>query len=451
MPRFFAVVLLTLTLIFPGLFNAAFASSRQEQQDFIRERLTDAILLMDRHFRVPETGQYLDAIRIGSDDQSRLPSSIAATGIGLVSLALGDALGIIDDAEDKARKTLRNLLNLDPDSGFKVTRSKSGWYPHFIDVRTGEAIFGSQGKFSTIDTALLSAGAAITARYFNAKSFTTGKGESDIFRLAGRVVGGVRWRTAIKNVDRGLIHLVFKGENEEPLNGVFANPFDEYAILPCMAMRGEQLSGVIGPAHALFKKHYSQADELPMNDFEGESVISKPGGSFIAHFTHLFAYYYCDDFNSQSSYRRELRELAAADRKHFLVTGEGKFPKALWGLGAGAEVKFKPDGSVKYTAYGVNSLKKNPNNTASPAIMAGFAAVYRHNDKADPIRDLQTLWKNKTCRYNHEGLEFLWRCSARQPDYPVKKVEAVDFSTYILGLASRDTAFGTQFFRNFNL
>ena len=425
-------------------------SAHADERTFVRERLTDAIRLLDT-FRVAETGQYLDAVHIGEDDQPDV-SSIAATGIGLVSLAMADALGIDDRAEDKARVTLLNLLSRG-ETDFRIRRSRRGWYPHFIDARTGEATFGSQDRYSTIDTALLSAGAAIAARYFNAKSFTRGEGESEIFRLAGQVVGGVAWQSAIHDVERGLVHLVFKNtpddpRAETPLMNVFANPFDEYAVLPCMAMRGEQMGRQIGPAHELFFKHYNRAEELPMNDFEGESVIAKPNGAFIAHFTHLFAYFYCDHFNTQGAYRRELRELASADRKWF---AKRNFAPSLWGLGAGAEVKFADDGTVERTGYGVNSLSKNPNDTASPAIMAGFAAVYRSGEKDDPVADLMALWEAGTCRYEHRGVPFLWRCSARDTSHKVRRVEAVDFSTMLLGLAARDPALGMSFFRTFNL
>lgn len=448
-----------MALAVAGLISSSAAlaenTERTRQDAFVRERLIDTVLLFDRHFRVPETGQYLDFVRIGKTDHTGVPSSIAATGIGLVSLAVGDALGVIDNAEEKAVKTLLNLLNRDKTSGFKIDRSPSGWYPHFIDARTGTTTKASSGKYSTIDTALLAAGTAIAARYFNAKSFSSGEGESRVFRLGGAIVGGVRWSKSIHSVKRGLIHLVFKGREEQELERIFANPFDEYAILPCIAMRGEQLAGRIGPAHELFKLHYSNADELPMKDINGQSVISKPSGNFIAHFTHLFAFYYCNTFANQASYRRELRELAAADRAHFSVTGGGKFPTSLWGLGAGSQIRFASEGlkdtKVKSIGYGVNHLNKNPNNTASPAIMAGFAPVYRSGQEGDPIPDLMRLWDTNTCRYNHEGLGFLWRCSARKPELQVEKVEAVDFSTYLLGLAGRDPAFGLAFFRHFNL
>ena len=425
--------------------------SRKEVQKFVRDRLTDSILLMDKHFRVPKTGQYLDFVRIGEKDHSKVPSSIAATGIGLVSLAMGDALGIVENAEEKAIHTLRNLLNRDKKSGFEIDRSRNGWYPHFVDPLTGETRKASEGKYSTIDTALLSAGTAIAARYFSAKSFTRGEGESRVFLLGGQLVGRVRWSSAIKDVDRGLVHLVFNGDEETPLENVFATPFDEYAMLPCIAKRGEQLAGRQGPAHDLFSKHYSNADKLPMNDFQGHPVIGKRNGNFIAHFTHLFVYYYCNDVNRQGSYRTSLREMASADRKHFQTEGKDLFPKHLWGLGAGAEIKFDDKGEVRYSAYGVNHLQKNSNNTASPAIMAGLAPVFNRRDDDDPILDLYKLWKTRTCVYEHEKIEFLWRCSARNTNLKVKRVEAVDFSTYLLGLAGRDRAIGMAFFRHFNL
>ncbi len=429
--------------------------SRDDQDAFIRERLIESILLMDRHFRIQETGQYLDYVRIGKDDHSHVPSSIAATGVGMVSLALGDALGVIDNAEAKAIKTLRNLLNRDRESGFTVDRSPSGWYPHFIDARTGKTRKASEGKYSTIDTALLAAGTAIAARYFSAKSFSSGKGESRVFTLAGRLVGGVRWSKSIHNVERGLIHLIFKGREETKLRNVFANPFDEYAILPCIAMRGEQMAGRIGPAHKLFRRHYSDAKNLPMRDINGVSVISKPSGNFIAHFTHLFAFYYCNSFANQRAYRDELRQLASADRAHFVAAGNGTFPPTVWGLGAGSEIRFESEEvqstRIKSIGYGVNHLEKNPHHTGSPSIMAGFAPLFRYGQKGDPIPDLMALWRNNMCRYDHKDIGFLWRCSARNANLKVQKVEAVDFSTYLLGLAGRDNAFGLAFFRHFNL
>ena len=432
--------------------KASTPSPTQAQlEQFTHERLVDALLLMDRHFRVEETGQYLDLVKIGAEVQPEgVHSSIAATGAGLVSLAVGDALGVIDNAEAKAIKTLENLLGKDKTSGFNVPRSPDGWYPHFINPRTGEPSKSSRDKWSTIDTALLSAGTAIAARYFSAKSFTQGKGESRVFLLGGQVVGQVRWRDAIKSVDKGLIHLTFKGDDVPGSKKIFATPFDEYAVIPCMAMRGEQLAGSEGIAHDLFMKHYGDASTLPINDYAGFPVIGKRNG-FVSHFTHQFVYNYCNAMSGQGSYREGMRNLADADRAFFKEQSGGQFDPSLWGLGAGSEVKFNPDGTVERTGYGVTRINKNPNNTASPAIMAGFAPLWRAGEEGDPLVDLHDLWTRKVCTYDHQGLGFLWRCSARNPSISVERVEGVDFSTMILGLAGRHPKLGLAFFRHFNL
>jgi len=53
-------------------------------------------------------------------------------------VASGAWLGEIDNAAEKARLTLSNLLNDDARRPFYTPRSKSGWYKHFINAYTGE-------------------------------------------------------------------------------------------------------------------------------------------------------------------------------------------------------------------------------------------------------------------------------------------------------------------------
>ncbi|MEO0923234.1 MAG: hypothetical protein AAFY09_10750, partial [Pseudomonadota bacterium] len=103
-----------------------------EHQRFARDQLVATIKLYDDHMRVEATGQYLDRVELSKLDQTSHVSSIASTGVGLMSLIIGDQLGVIDDAAEKARFTLANLLNADADAMFQTPRSKSGWYKHFI-------------------------------------------------------------------------------------------------------------------------------------------------------------------------------------------------------------------------------------------------------------------------------------------------------------------------------
>ncbi len=444
------LICLLLIFSFPA---AAQTPPRATLDAFTRDRLADAILLMDRHFRVPETGQYFDFIEIGRGNPPGAPSSIAATGLGLMSLAIGDAMGILPDAEAKAATTLRHLTGRGSYAPFTVTRSPSGWYPHFIDPMTGAPVNGSEDKFSTIDTALLAAGAATAARYFSAKSFAEGRGPSEVYVLGRDLIDSVQWARSIKSVERGLLHLVFYGHEERESENVFANPFDEYVMLPCLAMRAERMGGAIGPAHALFQRHYSDAAAFPMAARGDQTLVAKPSGYVPAHFTHQFAYFHCPEIGDQPAFHDELLELAAADRAFFAnrraALPDAPFPEALWGHGAGTEVRFDADGRVEDQGYGVARIDENPHDTASPAIMAGFAPLWRSGAPGDPMLDLYRLWQDGTCRYDHAGLGFLWRCSARLPDHGVTRVEAVDFSTYILGLAGRDPALGMDFLRLF--
>ncbi|MEM8848980.1 MAG: hypothetical protein AAGE03_02985 [Pseudomonadota bacterium] len=419
---------------------------------FVRDRLTESVMLMDQHFRVSETGQYYDFIQIGQPQPANAPSSIAATGLGLISLAIGDALNLIPDAEAKAATTLRHLTGRGAHPGFELIRSPSGWYPHFIDPLTGVPVNGSEEKFSTIDTALLAAGAATAMRYFAAKSYAEGRGASEVHALARELIDTVDWNHAIKSVDRGLLHLVFYGPEERPSENVFANPFDEYVMLPCLAMRAERLMGYVGPAHELFQRHYSDAAAFPMVARGEQTLVAKPSGYIPAHFTHQFAFFHCPEIGDQPAFRAELFELAAADRAFFdarRAEASGTFPAALWGHGAGTEIRFRPDGSLDGQGYGVARVDENPHDAASPAIMAGFAPLWRSGEPGDPMTDLYELWQAETCRYDHAGLGFLWRCSAREPQHAVARVEAVDFSTYVLGLAARDRDLGIGFLRLF--
>lgn len=409
---------------------------------FAEARLRDAILLYDRHLRVPATGQYLDAIRIGAREQSGA-SSIASTGMGLISLALGDALGIVADAEAKAEVTLAHLLNEGGQRGFAVERSPSGWYRHWFDPLTGRTAEGSREKYSTIDTAILGAGAAILASHLREKARAEGRAIPRAALLADRLVGSVSWSQAIRNADRGSIHLVFFGAEERPSPRVATIPFDEYALLPCMAASHERALRVQGPASKAWRTRFQAAEDLPMLEHDGLTLLGKPTGSVPSHFTHQFAFYLCGAYASDPAFLAELQELMTADRAWFAKAG---VRRDLWGLGAGSEPVTRANGEPGQR-YGVARLAKNPEATASPAIMAGFLAVDAAAGRRAILGDLRSLWDARRCRYAHQGLEFLWRCSGREPTQRVTRLEGIDFSTWMLGLATAHPKIGLGFFQ----
>jgi hypothetical protein len=84
-------------------------------------------------------------------------ASNAATGYGLAALAIGVEHGWLDRSEAAARAqtTLHFLLTMP---------HQHGWMFHFIDKRNGQQLWESE--FSSIDTALLVAGAIVCGQYF---------------------------------------------------------------------------------------------------------------------------------------------------------------------------------------------------------------------------------------------------------------------------------------------
>ena len=85
-------------------------------------------------------------------------ASVAATGYGLASLPIGVERGWVTRAEatQRAEKMLRFLLENAP--------HRHGWLFHFLDRQTGERVWRSE--VSSIDTALLVAGALLCGQYF---------------------------------------------------------------------------------------------------------------------------------------------------------------------------------------------------------------------------------------------------------------------------------------------
>src|SRR6185369_6694833 len=94
-------------------------------------------------------------------------SSVAAVGFGLTAYTVGAERGWVTRAEaaERAAKTLRFLVNApDGDAPRGMTRYR-GFYYHFLDMGSGERF--ERVELSTIDSALLAAGALACQSYFD--------------------------------------------------------------------------------------------------------------------------------------------------------------------------------------------------------------------------------------------------------------------------------------------
>jgi hypothetical protein len=135
----------------------------------------------------PGTGLINDrANNFGADDYT--VASIAATGYGLATLPIGVEHGWLNRAEAAARARLT--------LGFLLTMpNERGWTAHFVDKRSGERAW--QSEYSSIDTALLVAGALVCGQYF-ARDASTG----DIAGLGDALYRRIDWRWMLTNGEK---------------------------------------------------------------------------------------------------------------------------------------------------------------------------------------------------------------------------------------------------------
>jgi hypothetical protein len=108
----------------------------------------------------PTTGLTLDKTA------ANWPASIAAMGLGLTAYLVGSERKFIsrEEAAQRTLATLRFLASSEQSQAPDATGYK-GFYYHFLNVRTGRREW--QSELSSIDTALLIAGALAAGEYFD--------------------------------------------------------------------------------------------------------------------------------------------------------------------------------------------------------------------------------------------------------------------------------------------
>ena len=138
------------------------------------------------HEANPANGLVRDNTRYGS------PSSIAAVGLALACYPVAAEQGYLT-REEAAQRTLATLkffadcpAGPQPDAtGYR------GFFYHFLDLRTGSRAHGCE--LSTMDTAILFAGALTAAAYFDRPVAA----EAEIRRIADSLYRAADWRWAL--------------------------------------------------------------------------------------------------------------------------------------------------------------------------------------------------------------------------------------------------------------
>jgi hypothetical protein len=119
-------------------------------------------------------------------------SSIAAVGFGLTTYPVGVERGYItrQQARQRTLATLRFLAAAPQGSEARGVAGHRGFFYHFLDMKTGERF--EESELSTVDTAILLAGALFCQSYFDGAD----PEETEIRALVDTIYRRVDWRWA---------------------------------------------------------------------------------------------------------------------------------------------------------------------------------------------------------------------------------------------------------------
>ena len=298
-----------------------------------------------------ETGLTRDSSQSGS------PASIAATGFSLAAFAIAHHRSWIDREYAYAylEKTLKTLL-------YKAEHKK-GFFYHFLDPRSAKRTWASEA--STIDTALLIAGALLAAQYFP---------DTKIEEMAYKIYARADWAWML-NQSSNLICMGWK-----PESGFLPYYWDSYNELIIL-----QALAIGSPTHAVSQDVW-QAWFRNEDEYRGKPVVYSYSGS-------LFTYQYAQAFidfrqldDHGINYFQNSINATLANREYSLShqLQHKSYTPQSWGLTA----SLGPGG---YRAYGGKPGEGLHDGTIAPSAAIG-SIVFTPDESLQAIRYFYTSY-----------------------------------------------------------
>jgi hypothetical protein len=208
---------------------------------------------------------------VADSTMANAPCSVAAVGMALGVYPIAVERGFIrrEDAVDRVGALLRFLQEApqgpDPDA-----TGYHGFYYHFLDIDSGRRVW--QCELSTIDTALLLAGALVAAEYFDGDSAE----EAGIGDLADALYRRVDWRWALNGADT-IAH------GWRPESGFLPHRwqgYDESLILYVLALGS--------PTHPIPPESYhARTATYDLRRIYGRDLVHS-GPLFVHQYSHLW-------------------------------------------------------------------------------------------------------------------------------------------------------------------
>lgn len=395
---FLAVVLIAL----PGVSGPLPQESPTFHQEF--ETLFHASLDFYSQLQRTTNGLYRDAFVL---DQSKPPSRIcstAATGVGLMALCMDYELGRNPAAPQEALQTLRAING--KTAGFSIGREKAGYFKHFFSSEDGSG----KSPYSTVDTAIMVVGTLYCRNTFN---------DPQIKVEADQLWNSIDWSLALAQPNGEQLYMQMEDGRPRESSRTFL--FNEYYLLAWLIKESQiQKTG-----------HSDVISFRELNTWtnQGLKLLCSNGHWPQCSFLVQFPFYMCHPCATDPLYREFVLAQARADQRECSQrVGVAEF----WGCGAG--------GTPSH-GYRANNYRNNPDNIVSPHIIAGFMPVF-------PLAQehLLKLYRDHKRRVQTPVGDLLPRFSVDRPDWHAGRIEAIDFSSMLFGLAGIHPQLGMKFF-----
>lgn len=303
------------------------------------------------------TGLVMD--RAATDgDESRVVSSIAATGFGLTALCIGDSRGY------KPTTALKQRVISTLDFFLSVAPSVNGFYYHFMDINTGAPVLDSE--VSSIDTAILLCGALTCREYFQ---------DAQIASLATQLYNRVNWEWMLNGGST-------LSQGWTPQNGMIKSRWDSYCELMML-----YLLAIGSPANPIPASSW-RAWTRPVLEYQGLKFITANAPLF----THQFSHAWIDFRDKRDAFANYFTNSVIATQAHklFCLSLRPQFSdyaNDFWGISASDSV----DG---YVAWGGPPIMGPIDGTLVPSATAGSIPFL----PAETIAVQQYIYKHFSAR-----------------------------------------------------
>lgn len=308
-----------------------------------------------------KTGQVKDRALANGND-SRMMSSIAATGFGLAGLCIGDHRGYRKSSEilERVRNTLKFIAN--------ELHNEHGFFFHFIHMETGNR--WEKCELSSIDSSILLCGILTARQYFS---------DQEIKDLATKIYHRVDWPWML-NGGRTL------SMGWHPESGFLDARWEHFCELMMI-----YLLAIGSPTHPVDASSWD-AWTRPKIKYQGIEYIS--GNDPI--FTHQYSHAWFDFRNKRDSYANYFENSIKATKAHklFCLSLRDRFPdysENLWGISASDYVN-------GYTAWGGPSVDGGPLGPVDGSIVpcaTGGSLPFLFDDCVRVLRHLRGPYREK--------------------------------------------------------